>query len=119
MKPGHILRIILIILAVVVSGCNKFDDEVLLGTWISMDKADTLYFVDNSNFFKSSAAMRYDHFDYRLDRDSIEIKYSGRLYVFVYPTRHKYYLESGRLTIDFTNKLCYGFSKEEITFVRQ
>ncbi len=104
---------------IIFSGCNNFDEALILGTWISTDKADTLEFTDNHNFYKSSQMMRHDHYDYHIDKDSIEIRYNGTHMIYVLPTRHKYYLESNKLTIDFANKQCYGFRREKITFIKE
>ena len=110
--------IILLLLLVVIFSCSKFDQNEIIGTWISSDKIDTLDFVDNNNFYNSNITMRYDHYDYHLDKDSIEIRYRGVLMVLVQPTKHKYYLDDNTLTIDFRNKICYGFSSAEITFIK-
>ena len=103
----------------VFAGCTKFDQNKILGTWISLDKTDTLSFVDNSSFYQSNKTMRYEHYDYHLDKDSIEIRYRGTLMILVQPTKHKYYLNNLELIIDFRNKMCYGFNSEEITFEKQ
>lgn len=117
-KKNKVLLILFVIL-VVFPGCRKFDQNVLLGTWISTDTVDTLEFVDDSNFYMSNIGLRHDHFDYHLDKDSIEIKYSGTLMIYVLPTKHKYFINDDTLTIDFRNKICYGFSQNEISFVKQ
>jgi len=71
--------VILLVILAAISGCRKFDQNRILGTWIASDKMDTLEFVDNSNFYMSNKTMRHDHYDYHLDKDSIEIRYSGML----------------------------------------
>ena len=119
MSKKNKLSIIVLLILVVISGCNKFNQNEILGTWISTDKTDTLEFVDNSNFYKSSKYMRHEHYDYHLYKDSIEIRYSGTLMILVQPTKHKYYLDNNTLTIDFRNKICYGFNSAEITFIKQ
>ena len=104
-------------------GCDKYNlennKEMILGTWISLDKSDTLDIVDDSNFYKSSIGMRYDRYLYELFVDSIEIGYSGILYIAVQPTKHDYSLESDRLIIDFSNRNCYGFSNQETTYTKE
>ena len=110
---------VVLLVFIVIAGCEKFDQNEILGTWISADKNDTLEFVDNRNFNKSSKYMRHEHYDYHLYKDSIEIRYRGTLYILVYPTKHKYYLDNNTLTIDFRNKICYGFNSAEITFRKQ
>ena len=77
--------IIVLLILVVISGCSKFNQNEILGTWISADKTDTLEFVDNSNFYKSSITMRHDHYDYHLYKDSIEIRYRGMLMILIQP----------------------------------
>ena len=111
--------IIVLLILVVIFGCSKFNQNEILGTWISSDKSDTLDFIDENNFYRSSINMRYDHYDYQLDNDSIEMGYSGKLYILVQPTKHKYLLDGNNLTIDFRNKICYGFSSSEIIFIKQ
>lgn len=115
--------IVLILIAISMMGCDKYNlannKEMLLGTWISLDKSDTLDIVDDGNLYKSTSHMHYDHYDYELFVDSIEIGYSGILYILVYPTNHKYSIDEDRLTIDFSNKNCYGFSNKKETYVKQ
>jgi hypothetical protein len=101
------------------SGCSK--DEIIagkiIGTWISTDKTDTLDIVDNNNFYKT-VGIPHDHYNYWLETGSIEIQYEGVLKVLVHPTKHKYQLDNNTLTIDFSNKMCYGFERKEITYYK-
>lgn len=114
---------ILIIVMISFVGCDKnklaTNKELILGTWISLDKTDTLDFVDNNSFFKSNLGMSYDHFDYQLLKDSIEIGYNGFHYILIHPTMHKYQLVGNKLTIDFDNTNCYGFTPKKITYSKQ
>lgn len=89
------------------------NQQNMLETWISIDKKDTLDFVDNSNLYKNK-----NHYGYKLFGDSIEVKYSGILFVNVTPTKHKYSLKDDVLIIDFSNKSCYGFDLQKMTFMR-
>ena len=104
-------------------GCDKYNlaknQEKILGTWISLDKSDTLDIVDDNNFYKSTSGMHHDHYDYELFVDSIEIGYSGILEILVKPTKHNYSLEGDRLIIDFSNRNCYGFSNQETTYTKE
>jgi len=123
MTGNRILGTVLLLVTISLIGCEKYklsiNQEEILGTWISLDKSDTLDIVDDSNFFKSNIGMYYDHYDYELFVDSIEIRYSGILYIAVRPTTHKYSLESDRLTIDFSNRNCYGFSNQETIYTKE
>ncbi len=106
-----------------IAGCEKYkldsNREKILGTWVSLDKTDTLDFADNRHFYKSTSEMRYDRYNYELFVDSIEIGYNGILYILVKPTHHKYSMDEDRLTIDFSNKSCYGFSRQETTYTKE
>jgi hypothetical protein len=108
----------LIFTIVLASGCRKDDEivnrEKILGTWISEDQIDTLDFTDKANFYKNG-----DHFDYTLYNDSIEVAYSGELYILVMPSKHKYQLTGDNLIIDFSNRYCFGFDREVEHFTRE
>ena len=95
--------------------CEKDDtsDNMILGTWISEDKIDTLKFLDDQTFKKS-----YHTFLYNRNIRKITIQYSGPNYILVSPSTHNYTLTSDELKIDFTNG-CYGFNSEIINFIRQ
>lgn len=97
---------------------NNLQTESIIGLWISEDRSDTLDFVDDSTFYKSSDTLRYDHFDYKLSADTIEIGYSGSLYIHVTPTSHAYYLSDNKLTIDFSNIPCYGFGSGLMSYIK-
>jgi len=114
--------ILLLLVVALLAGCSKNEIEInqekLIGTWISTDKNDTLYFTTNNDFYHSNGYMSYDHYDYELYNDSIEIRYRGKLFVLIHPTMHKYLISNESLTIDFSNKQCYGFELKEITYAR-
>lgn len=114
---------ILIIAIIIFIGCDKnklaSNNESILGTWISLDKTDTLAFIDNTSFYKSSSSMRYDHFDYHLSKDSITIRYNGILYILIEPTIHKYTLKDNNLTLFLSNESCYGFDRKNISYSKQ
>jgi len=123
MARNRIPGVVLILIAIATFGCEKhnlsINQEKILGTWISLDKSDTLDFVDDNNFYKSNIGMHYDHFDYKLFVDSIEIGYSGIMYILVKPTKHSYSMEGDRVTIDFSNRICYGFTNQEETYTKE
>lgn len=123
MKINRIPGFVLILITISMMGCDKYNlannKEKILGTWISLDTSDTLDIVDDSNFYKSTSHMHYDRYLYELFVDSIEIGYSGILYIAVKPTKHGYSLDEDRLTIDFSNRNCYGFSNQETTYTKE
>lgn len=100
MITNKILRLALLLIGMTFISCDKDKDVIsqdkILGTWISLDKSDTLDFVDNKNFYKSSVNMRYDHYD-----------------------THKYHLDGNNLTIDFNNINCYGFGFQVTNYTKQ
>ena len=112
--------ILLMFVAIALISCEEKiverNQEIILGTWISVNNTDTLDFVNDSSFFRSSFSMHYDHYDYKLYRDSIMIRYRGKMYVLVHPTKHEYSINENTLVIDFTNEICYGFSPQVITY---
>ena len=123
MTRNRIPGIAFILLALTVMGCDKYNltknKEMILGTWISLDESDTLDIVDESRFYKTVGTMPDELFHYELFVDSIEIAYSGSLYILVYPTKHKYSIDENKLIIDFRNKKCYGFGNRETVFLKQ
>ncbi|MFA5648011.1 MAG: hypothetical protein WC951_06850 [Bacteroidales bacterium] len=116
------ILIFLVIASVFLLSCDKDPKNpasgIIIGTWISADKSDTLHFVDRESFYKSDINMTYDHYDYELLNDSIKIGYSGSRYILVVPSSHFYKLSGEELTIDFTNKLCYGFGLERVDYYK-
>ncbi|MBT32440.1 MAG: hypothetical protein CMO01_22480 [Thalassobius sp.] len=104
-------------------GCS--DDEItishedLLGTWITLDKSDTLQFTSEIDFYKSSKTMSYDHYSYQLLKDSLQIGYSGKMFVLVYPTKHQFNIDKDELMIDFSQVECFGFDSEKITYLKE
>lgn len=119
MKRIKIIGFTIFLIALTFLGCEKdplaLSQKKILGTWISINKTDTLDFVDKDSFYKSSFSLHYDHFSYRLDADSMKIGYSGILFILIVPTKHKYSLDGNTITIDFNNENCYGFSQREVT----
>jgi hypothetical protein len=115
------LHFCLIMIILSFAACKKDQDnsvqDQILGTWISMDNSDTLYFAGNNNLWKPH--INGVHFDYKLINDSIRIGYRDRCYIYVLPTTHKYYLEGNNLTIDFSNKRCFGFAKRVMDYIRK
>jgi hypothetical protein len=119
LKIKYLVFFVLLCAATLIS-CEKDletkNQDMILGTWISLDKSDTLDFINDNSFFKSNVSMHYDHFDYQLYKDSIEIRYRGILYIGISPTKHKYWFDRNQLIIDFSNKNCDGFSSKLMTY---
>ena len=118
-----ILMSFYIMIVLVLASCEKNQDsssqDHILGTWISEENNDTLNFADSTNLLRSNINMHSDHYDYQLINDSIRIGYSGRLYIYVIPSMHKYLLNGNNLTIDFSNRHCYGFALQKINYTRK
>lgn len=114
---------LLLIMVIFLTNCSKDEIETiqkeLIGTWIAVNKNDTLEFNSESGFYKSNGYMAYDHYNYELFKDSIEIGYGGKMFVLVYPKMYKYSIDNGNLTIDFSNKQCYGFPLHEMTYTKE
>ncbi len=106
--------------ALLVSGCDETSvtGDDLTGEWIDASKADTIFFMDDKNFYHSSKHMRYDHYDYAIHGDSIEIGYNGMMMILVLKTRHYFELKGDELMIDLSNKQCFGFPKEKMHYKR-
>jgi len=123
MIANNISRFVLtLVISLTLISCEK-ENEIasqtkILGTWISVDKRDTLEFANEKDLYKSNSTMRHDHFDYTVYNDSIKIGYNGILYVLVLPTKHKYSFNGNNLTIDFSNRNCYGFGNQSITYTK-
>lgn len=120
-STSEILRLIVFIFILTSCSGNEIDinQKKIIGTWVSEDKSDTLKFTSEIDFYKSTKYLFYDHYDYKLLKDSIQIGYNGSMYIFIAPTIHKYSLNNDNLTIDFRNKQCYGFKEGKITYNRQ
>lgn len=123
MTGNRILGTVLILVTISLIGCEKYklsiNQEEILGTWVSLDKSDTLDIVDESRFYKTVGTMPNELFSYELFVDSIKIGYSGSLYILVKPTKHKYSIGANRLTIDFSNRNCYGFSNQKTSYTKE
>jgi hypothetical protein len=117
------LHFSLISFFLILISCNRekeiTNQDNLLGTWISIDSKDTLYFRDKTNFYKSNGFMQYDHYDYQVDNDSLKIGYSGKLYILVLPTKHKFQLNENELIIDFRSKYCFGFDLQLMKYIKK
>ncbi len=122
MKKNIIFFGLFLITIIAIVNCSKNEieanQEKLLGKWISLNKSDTLDFTTKDDFYKSNGHMNYDHYDYQLFKDSIEIGYRGKMYVLVKPTMHKYQFDNN-LIIDLSNKQCYGFETELLTYIKE
>jgi len=93
-------------------------DEGLPGLWISEAKADTIFFEDDRNFYHSNESMRYDHYDYGIEGDSMWIGYSGKMMILVLASKHYFELNGDDLMIDFSGKGCFGFPNERVMYRR-
>lgn len=89
--------------------------EAILGTWVSVDQADTLVFINEDTFEKNFYPGVMERFLYSIHRDSITVQYSGSLYILVLPTTHYFELEDNTLSIDFS-KGCYGFPMKKMEY---
>ncbi|RUA07464.1 MAG: hypothetical protein DSY82_08040 [Flavobacteriia bacterium] len=108
-----------VVIMFVFSGCvETVIPEDLNGEWIAENIPDTLYIVDDSNFYHSNESMHYDHYDYSVEGNSLLIGYSGKMMIFVKKTKHEFELQGDDLTIDFSNEFCFGFPKEKINYKR-
>ena len=120
---GRIILYGLLLTIVTSSGCKKDDnltpEEQILGVWVSTSTDDILDFTDEDTFYKSNKNIHNEPYRYQLEKDSIEIQYSGESFIAMPPTKHKYSMSGSRLTIDFTNKGCFGFPLELLTFVKR
>lgn len=110
-----------LVVILVLTNCSKDDaylNQMELGVWISTDKKDTLEFKSQNNFYKSNLFMQDENYDFKmLPKDSIQIGYRGKLFIDVEPTNHKYTLVGNEMTIDFTNKSCFGFDEKLTTYI--
>jgi hypothetical protein len=101
-------------------GCEKSQPnaEELPGEWVATEEADTIYIMDESNFYHSTKNMHYDHYDYSIKGDSILVGYSGMMMILVQETKHYFELKGDELMIDFSNRYCFGFPKEKMHYRR-
>jgi hypothetical protein len=107
-----------IMLLNVLIACEKESSDTIVGTWVSVNKIDTLYVIDNHLFNKSLQEGIRHTFEYRFSRDSIIIQYKGPNKIMVIPSAHYYNLDGRELMIDFSNH-CYGFEPIKETFLKQ
>jgi hypothetical protein len=109
-------QILIVLILVVISGCEKSssnDFKDFLGTWVSTDLSDTLDFRTEHDLYSNR-----DYYVYSLSRDSITIRYDGKMFIYVSPTTHFYQLNGNKLTIDF-RPFCYGFNNQITEFSRK
>lgn len=90
--------------------CNK--DSILdgrfIGTWISEDKTDTLFFIDDHTFQQPAYDRVLHSYAYSYTEDSITIQYAGPNMILVRPSTHHYTLTNSTLILDLY-KINYGF----------
>jgi hypothetical protein len=109
-----------LLLTAVFSSCEDgvVGDDGLPGIWIDEANADTLLIEDDSNFYHSNVNMFYDHYDYRVEGDSMLIGYSGKMMILVLASKHYFELKGDELMIDFSGKGCFGFPNERMNYKR-
>ena len=91
--------------------------NIFIGTWVSIDNVDTLFFINDKTFTKPGYDKVMNYFNYSYGIDSITIQYKGPNKIFVVPSTHSYSLDSSVLSINFSNG-CYGFSRIIETFIK-
>jgi hypothetical protein len=121
-KLSFCLAFAIILLVIGSTNCkksNSLNDE-LLGKWISADLVDTLEITTEHDLYKMVLGVK-DHYSYSLSGDSILITYNGLAmpYIFIGPSKKRFYeLDGPDMKIDFRNAY-YGFSNQLIFFHRQ
>jgi len=99
--------------------CNKdsIPDGRFIGTWISEDKTDTMFIIDDYTFKKPFYDRLLHSFEYSYTEDSITIQYAGPNMILVRPSTHHYSLTRSTLTIDFS-KVNYGFEQVKKEYLK-
>lgn len=110
--------VFILILFNVLNSCEQESSNSIIGTWVSDNKADTVYIVNNHTFNKSHHDGIMHTYEYSLKPDSITIQYKGPDKIWVMAAAHYYQLDNRELMIDFSNQ-CYGFDAEKKTFIKQ
>jgi hypothetical protein len=111
--------LIVTILLLSMGSCKKdsLPDGRFIGTWIAVDKTDTLNFIDDQTF-KSPGGDGLQHtFVYSYSEDSITIQYAGPNFVLVRPSTHHYMLTRSTLIIDLY-KVNYGFDPVKKEYIK-
>jgi hypothetical protein len=121
-KPSFCLIVAVFFLVIGSTNCKKTNSrsDELLGKWISTDLVDTLEIASDHDLYKMVLGVK-DHYNYSLTGDSILITYNGVAmpYIFIGPSKMRFYeLDGTNLTIDFRNAY-YGFSNQIILFHRR
>ena len=115
-----ILQSLLIIASLrLLNSCQKdsIPSNIFIGTWVSIDNVDTLFFINDKIFTKPGYDKVMHYFNYSYGIDSITIQYKGPNKILVVPSTHSYSLDSSVLSINFSNG-CYGFSSKKETFIK-
>lgn len=102
MKLKILILVMVVALFQVSESCKKdaFPDGRFIGTWITEDKADTLYFIDDNSFKTPRGDGLLHTYTYRYDEDSITIQYAGPHLVLLPPSTHHYTLTRSTLILD-------------------
>jgi len=112
-----ILLVSALLLSVMLVSCSKdtWVKEAIIGSWVSVDQADTLVFINEECFEKNLQPGYLDLYLYSIEDDSIKIQYSGINYICVNPSSHYFQLKDLTLMIDFSNG-CYGFPTKKMEY---
>jgi len=99
--------------------CNKdsLPDGRFIGTWVSEEKNDTMFIIDDYTFKKPRPDGLLHTYVYSYTEDSITIQYSGPNLVLVRPSTHHYTLTHSTLIIDLY-KVNYGFEPVEMEYLK-
>lgn len=99
--------------------CNKdsLPDGRFIGTWVSEDKTDTLFFIDDHTFKKPAYDRLLHTYVYSYTEDSITIQYAGPNFVLARPSTHHYTFTHSTLIIDLY-KVNYGFEPVKKEYIK-
>jgi hypothetical protein len=118
----HILAgIFIVTFFVALISCEKektYPDGRFVGTWVSVDKKDTLIFISDDIMMRPATDGIQHTYIYNYTNDSITLQYKGPYLILVEPSTHYYFLGGDNLEIDFTNG-GYGFNRDVIDFKRE
>jgi len=105
MNGKVLIFIMAVVLLQVTESCKKDDipDGRFIGTWISEDKVDTLFFIDDDTFKKPHYDWVLHSYAYSYTEDSITIQYAGPNKILLPPTTDHYTLTHSTLIIGSLN----------------
>ncbi len=120
-RINQVIFTIIIVFLIVSVSCEKekkFPDGRFIGTWVSVDKRDSLIFISDDILMRPAADGIKHTYIYNYTNDSITLQYKGPYLILVEPSTHSYFLSGDNLEIDFTNG-GYGFDRDVIDFKRE